>query len=779
MKYVKELEINYDFKPGQLEFPPIPVFKYKRSLSDELKAGNTSKKELLDLLEQMLMARVLEEMIAAIKQGGYEALPDFDYFGPTHVSIGQEAASVGAIAGLEADDYITSSHRGHSDAMAKGYAVIKKLSDKKLLDYLKQRSKWLKSIGEELNINDTRPVMEEKALRIHVYRMISELFGKKDGYCGGIGGSMHIADFSTGHLGANAIVGGHFGIATGAAMSCRYRSDNKVVLCLAGDGACNNGLAHEAMNMAAMAQFENGLMDNTKGVPIVFGIINNQYGMSGQFNGEISGIDYLCRRAPGYNLRAMRAEVVNGMDVMAVRDAAARAVSRARKGQGPVFLEFITYRYKGHSLSDPAAYRTKEEVKKWQARDAIESFYNKLKRCKIKNKPLITAREFEALKKKVWQRNVDMAVKAAASADPEADDLLKNMYCNSVCDQVPVEFTNTKYINPPTPIKRDAEGKINYRSALKEALIEEMSRDNRIVLFGEDVAEYGGAFGVSQGLIDILGRDRIFNTAISESAIIGAAVGMAMNGMRPIAEIMYADFILMAMDQIGNQAAKWQFMSAQQIKMPLVIRTAIGGGRGYAGQHSQSPESITAHIPGLKIVAPWDAYDAKGLLKSAIRDDNPVVFYEHQLLYNPKSVVPEEEYFIPIGQAKIRKQGKDVTIVTWSYCVGAALEAAQELEQEGIETEVIDLRTLVPWDQETVLASVRKTGRCLVVSQAVAQGSYTGEIASTVSAECFDSLDAPVLRLGAMNCVSPSSVVLEDIYLPSAEKIVEQIKTMF
>lgn len=779
LKMVKEIELKCAFEPETLTFTEIPAFQYKRSLEEEIESGNTSQEELTNLLEQMLMARSLEEMIAEFKQGAYRPLPKFDYFGPTHLSIGQEAVPVGAISALNSDDYITSSHRGHSDAMAKGCSVIRKLSDTALLEYLKQRIQWLEAIGETLNNRDSRKDMEEKALRGHVYRMIAELFGKRDGYCGGVGGSMHIADFSTGHLGANAIVGGHMGIATGAAISCRYQSLGRVVLCLAGDGAYNNGISHESMNMACMAQFENGLMERRFGVPIIYGVVNNQYGMSGQFNGEISGIDYVARRAVGYNLNGMSAEVVNGMDILAVKDATIRAAEKARYGEGPILLEFITYRFRGHTLSEPEAYRTKDEVKMWRDYDPIESLFNQMNQCLRKGQPLITQKEFERMKQKVWQRNADMAVRAAHSQDPEPEHIIEKMYCNTNSGVVLQEFRNTKFITLPKTTKRDEKGGINFRSALKEALIEEMARDSRVILFGEDVAEYGGAFGVSSGLIDIFGRDRVFNTAISESAIVGSSIGMAMTGLRPIAEIMYADFILMAMDQIGNQAAKWQFMSGGQIKLPMVIRTSIGGGRGYAGQHSQSLESIVTHIPGLKVVAPWDAHDAKGLLKSAIRDDNPVIFFEHQLLYNLKAEVPEEEYLIPIGKAKIRREGRDITIVSWSYCVGVALEAAEKLRQEGIETEVIDLRSLVPWDEESVINSVKKTGRCIVVSQAVSQGSYTGEIASTIQAKTFDYLDEPVLRIGAPNCVSPSSIVLEKIYLPDAETIVRQVQGIF
>jgi len=776
---VEEIELRPVFKSGTLTFTKIPVFQYARSLKEEVDSGNISREGLINLLEQMLISRCLEEMISQLKQNAYSPLPGFDYSGPTHLTVGQEATSIGAIAALEPNDYITSSHRGHSDAMAKGCSFIRKLSDTALLEYLRQKSRWLKTIGETLGQSDTRCEMEEKALCIHVYRMITELFGKKDGYCGGVGGSMHIADFSIGHLGANAIVGGHIGIATGAAISCRYQSLRHVVLCLAGDGAYNNGISHESMNMASMAQFENGLMNKKFGVPIIYGVVNNQYGMSGQFNGEISGIDYVARRAKGYNLRGMYAEVVNGMDVLAVKDATFRATQKARQGSGPILLEFITYRFKGHTLADPGGYRTKDETKLWEAYDPIESLFNRMNHCLINGHSLITKVEFEALKQKVWKRNADMAIKAAQSLDPEHEQIMANMYCTSSSKIAPQELKAFRFITPPKSIKRDNKGNINFRSALKEGLIEEMSRDKSIIIFGEDIAEYGSAFGVTSGLIDIFGRDRVFNTAISETAIVGAAVGMAMTGLRPIAEIMYADFILQAMDQIGNQVAKWQYMSGGQVKMPLVIRTSIGGGKGYAGQHSQSLESIVTHIPGLKVITPWDGYDAKGLLKSAVRDDNPVIFFEHQLLYNSKSEVPETEYLVPLGKARIRTEGEDLTIVSWSYYVGIALEAAERLRQQGIKTEVIDLRTLVPWDEETVINSVKKTGHCIVVSQAVSQGSYTGEIASTIQAQAFDYLDAPVLRIGALNCVSPSSTVLEKIYLPNADDIVIQGKKLF
>jgi len=778
---VKEIEVVAKIKSGKLKFKDIPLFQYQRSLQEEIDEEIIDRTKCLELLEQMLMIRAFEEMITEIVAGIYTPLPKFKYIGPTHVSIGQEATSTGAVYALGKDDYITSSHRGHGDAIAKGYSTINKLNDDELKKLLDKRERYLKAIDEGMSNKDSKEELKEKAVKIHVYRMIAELFGKTDGYCRGVGGSMHIADFELGHLGANAIVGGHMGIASGAAISCRYRRQGQLVLCLAGDGAYSNGISHESINISSMAQFKNGLMSNRFGVPIIFGIVNNQYAMSGQELGEITGVDYLARRAAAYDLDVMHAEVIDGMDVMAVLDSAKRAVDLIRSGNGPVMLEFITYRFKGHSLSDPLSYRSRDEATAWQERDPINLFTQKLLEVKFPKDQgtQIAADEIEELQKKVYDRNADMAVCAAKSPDPDPATLLDHMYAPHTHTPVPKEFTNPGTLKPFTRYKRNENGEITYRLAAREALIEEMARDNRVILFGEDVAEYGGAFGVTNEILEIFGRDRVFNTSISEAAIVGSAVGMAMTGLRPICEIMYDDFILMAMDQIGNQAAKWRYMSGGQVKVAMVLRTPIGGGRGYAGQHSQSLEAIVTHMPGLIVIAPSTPYDVKGMMKSAIRDDNPVVFFEHQQLYNLSGPVPEEEYLVPIGKADIKREGGDITIVSYSFMINEALKAAQLLENDGISVEVVDIRTLIPLDIDTILSSVKKTSRALVLSQAVSQGSYTGDIASRIQELAFNYLDAPVLRLEAPNGVPPTAQVLEKEFLPNADKIVKKIKTLF
>ena len=778
---VKEIKAIFECKKDNLKFKTIPVCSYGKSLDDEIAEGSITRKEAMDLLEHMYMIRTLEDMLEQIKLGLYKPLPKFNYVGPTHLSIGQEATSAGSIASIGIDDYITSSHRGHGDAMAKGCSMIKLMDDKSLQELLTSRQVYLEAIGDSFSSTDSREELEEKALKIHTYRMIAELFGKAHGYCRGVGGGMHIADFELGHLGANAIVGGHVPIAAGAAMSIRYKDENSMVLCLAGDGSFSNGVVLESLNIASMAQFKNGLMDRKFGVPIIFGIVNNQYAMSGQSKGEITGIDFMARRAAGFDTDLMHAEIVDGMDILAVRDSVKRAKDIINKGDGPVLLEFMTYRYKGHSLSDPLTYRDREELNRWKTRDAIATFEKKLKKAKFPTDQgaNITEKDIKTLGEKVKRRNADMAKFAAAADFPEGSSLLKHLYSQKTEDRVPKRYSNPKPVSPLPEYKRDEKGRINARFAIREAIIEEMARDRRVITFGEDIADYGGAFGVTNDLLKTFSRDRVFNVSISEAGMVGAAVGMAMTGLKPIIEMMYNDFIMQALGQIGNQAAKWSYMSGGQISVPMVLRTTIGGGKGYAGQHSQSLEALVTHIPGLKVVAPASAYDFKGLLKSAIRDDNPVIFFEQQLIYNSLGIVPEEEYLVPIGEAKVLKEGKDITIVCWSYMVEQSLKAAKILEAEAVSVEVIDIRTLIPLDIDTITSSVKKTGKVIVTSQEVEQSSFMSEIITRIQQSCFDWLDAPIQRLGAPNGIPPSAENLEKLFLPDAEKLVRIIKEKY
>ncbi|MFH0962582.1 MAG: dehydrogenase E1 component subunit alpha/beta [Planctomycetota bacterium] len=759
---VKRLVQPPRFQPCDLPFPSIPCFQYKGSLAHELKKGRITEQDAKRMLETMLAIRAFEEMILRLRSNAYPALENFQYRGPTHLSIGQEAAPTGACFALAHTDYITSTHRGHGDAVAKGYVAILRRTDEELRQQLGPGQEKL-----------SREELESRAIEDHIFRTAAELFGKEDGYCKGRGGGMHIADFSSGNLGANAIVGGSTGIATGAAFSIRYRKSGQVVLCFAGDGAYANGVVLESLNMANMAQFNNELAETKFGPPIIFVILNNLYGMTGKQRGEVSGVDYLARRAAGFSMNNMHAEVVSGMDVLAVVDGIARAADLARAGEGPILRELIAYRFHGHSLSDPRhEYRSREEEEAWKPLDPIATFSRALVEEKI-----LSGDEVAGLREAVEKRNERAAVRAAASSDPDPSTVCRYVFTEKA-PSLPEEAKKPRQLKAIERPKRQ-DGQLNMRDAIKEALLEEMARDNRVITYGEDIADYGGAFKVTKGLLETFGRDRVFNASISEAAICGTATGAAMTGLRPVVELMYSDFEFQAGDQIFNQAAKWSYMSGGALCVPLVVRTSAGAGKGYGGQHSQSLESHSTHTPGLVVAVPSGPYEAKGLLKTAIRSNDPVMFVESQELYNMKAAVPEDDYTIPFGKAAIKRKGKDLTVVSYGFTLWEAMKAAEQLEKEtGKSAEVIDPQTLIPLDLETILDSVRKTGKVIVVSQAVRTGSYTGEIASRIQEAAFDHLDAPVVRLGAQDAISPQSHVLERAYLPYAEEILAAMRRL-
>lgn len=746
-----------DTTPFTLVPPPIPGFRWQGDLAGELAAGTIDAASAIDLLDDMLAIREMEEMIVRLRSGGYAPLSGYDYRGPTHVSIGQEGTAVGASSILRPADRITSSHRGHGDAIAKGFSAIRRMD----ADALRAR------VGGSADAD--RPALLAAALEDHLFRTIAELFGKEEGYCRGRGGGMHIADFSTGQLGANAIVGGSVPIATGAAMALRHLRDDAVVCCFAGDGAYANGVVLESLNWASQHQWTNHLAgDRPFGLPIIYLVQNNHYGMTHRTDDEVMGVPWLAQRGAGFHERGMHAEVVDGMDVLAVRDAVRRAAERCRAGGGPVLIESSTYRYYGHSLSDPRnEYRTREEEDAWRAVDPIARLGDQLVAS-----GLLDAGSRAAIVAAAAERNARAAQRAAAATDPDPADVLRYLYAGTTQTTVPPRFAAPTVATPIPPAKETPEG-ILYRDALRDALAEEMARDARVILYGEDVAEYGGAFKLTKGLLEAFGRERVFNTPISEAAICGTAVGAAMAGLRPVVELMYMDFALMASDQIANQAAKWHYMSGAQTTVPVVIRASVGAGKGYGGQHSQSLESLFTHLPGLVVVYPATAADAKGLLKSSIRSDDPVLFVESQALYATRGPVPADpDLCVPLGQAHVARAGSDVTIVAWGPAVPDALTAADTLAGDGVAAEVIDLRTLVPLDMESVLVSVRKTGRCVVASQAVLIGSYVNEIVARIMESAFDDLDAPVARVGARNGISPQATGLEKAFLPSPAEIV-------
>jgi 2-oxoisovalerate dehydrogenase E1 component len=752
----KDIDVLPDFTTGQIEILPIPRYLYDRTLADEIEAGLTHD-EARSLLRHMMIIRTFEERVAEMKSGRYTALPGFKFVGASHLSIGQEAVAAGTMAGIRADDYITSTHRGHGHSIAKSAFAIESMTAEELAEFI--------------GVPPTDAPWEalfQQACQMHLHRTMAELLGKEEGYCRGRGGGMHIADFHTGHLGANAIVGGSLAIATGAAMACSKLGNDRVVVCIVGDGGMSNGIAGESLNFASMAQFK-------RGTPVIYLVENNQYAMTGQEVGEVTGVRYLAQRAAGYDDENMNAEVVNGMDILAVRDAVGRAAEKCRGGEGPVLLECMTYRYMGHSLSDSGeTYRSPEEEAAWRREDCIERYSERLVAAGVMNET-----EVEQLDGATRAAIDEATLSAYHSADPNPEDIYAGLYASTTSDDIDDEWRTPEdaILQPWRAVRRDSQGRMLYRHAVTEALVEEMTRDRRVILYGEDVADYGGAFQATRGLLATFGRERVFNTAISESAIVGTAVGAAMVGLRPVAEIMYIDFLLMTMDQTGNQAAKARYMFGGKATVPMVIRTTIGGGKGYAGQHSQSLEAIPAHIPGLRIAMPSTPYDAKGLLKTAIRDDNPVIFIEHQNLYDLRGEVPEEDYTVPFGEAVVRREGDDLTLVAYSSMAPIALEVAERAAEElKVGVEVVDPRTLCPLDVDTIAESVRKTGRLLLITQAPGTGCFSEHIAYAVQEQCFADMKAPACIVAAYDVPPPMAQPLELKNIPSPERILEAIK---
>ncbi len=765
----RDINVLPIFQESEIAPPPIKLFQYDGDLKQEL-ANGLSRQQAIAMYDCMSAIRLFEERIAELKSGRCKLLPRWRFVGATHLSIGQEGVAVGAVEPLNHHDHITSTHRGHGHSIAKGFFALREMGEQELQSFIDGHG-----YGENYAGPDEPPCTEgevaEAALQAHLNRTMAELFGKEPGYCRGRGGGMHIADFNVGHLGANAIVGGSFAIATGAAMANMFLGEDRIVLCLVGDGAANNGIAHESMNMACMDQFQ---AEFGQGLPIVYLIENNQYGMTGQQAGEVTGIDHLAQRGAGYNRVSMRAEAVNGMDPLAVRDAVRRAIECCRSGEGPVLLECLNYRFMGHSLSDNGTtYRSDEEKDAWMDVDPILSYPRALVAAGV-----LTDDEAEQRKAKMQERIDEATLFASDAANPDPGTIYEGLFTDTSADTVDESLATpeTELLAEPKIATRDRQGRLLYRHAVAEALMEEMIRDRRVVLYGEDVADYGGAFGATRGLFEIFGRKRVFNTAISEAAIAGSGAGMAMAGMRPVVEIMYIDFILMAMDQVGNQVAKARYMFGGKATVPMVLRTSIGGGKGYAGQHSQSLEAVVTMIPGLKVVAPSAAYDVKGLLKAAIRDDNPVIFIEHQNLYVEKGVVPEEGYVIPLGVAEVKREGTDVTLIAYSSMMLVAQKAAEMAEDEGISVELVDPRTLIPLDEETIAKSVKKTRRAVLLSQAPSIGCFAEHIAQVIHRDCFNELVAPAVIVAAHDVPPPMAQTLENENLPSPEKALAAIK---
>jgi len=518
-------------------------------------------------------------------------------------------------------------------------------------------------------------------------RMMAELYGKAPGLCAGKGGSMHVTDGSKGVLGANGIVGAGYLLAMGAGLTIRHNKSDDISVVIAGDGSVNQGMFHEAMNMISVFN-----------LPVLVVVENNLYGEFTRLEHH-SCVPELYRRAAAYGIESVR---LDGNNVREVFEKVGDIVDSMRKDRKPRLVELMTYRWHGHMEGDQELYRDKAEKEDHIKQDPIRRLAGDM----VKSGSA-TQDEIEAVHRDAADAVKEAVAYALKADEPRLAALLVDVYTPEAGSLFTGDISRSAC----------AGGKeVSLSRAINEAIAEEMERDPDVFLWGEDVT-LGGYFNVTEGLVDRFGKDRIIDTPISEYGIVGGAVGAAMTGMRPIAEILFGDFLTCSMDPIINQAAKLRYMTGGQVSIPLTIRTPLGSGIGMAAQHSQSMEKFLFGVPGLMVIAPSDPFTAKGLLKSAVRSNNPVVFFEHKLLYAEGGKIPGKEYTLPIGKALIRRTGKDATLVTHLLGVGVSLEAASILEEEGIDVEVIDLCTLYPLDTMTILESVRKTGRLVTVEE--------------------------------------------------------------
>ena len=572
--------------------------------------------------------------------------------------------------------------------------------------------------------------------------MMAEILGKASGLCKGKGGSMHVTDAAVGAIGANGIVGASGLMAIGAAHSAVQRGTDQVAVAFLGDGATNQGMFHEALNFAAVFD-----------LPVIFVVENNLYG-------EFTSMKRHCRvgqlsdRAKAYGIAG---ETVDGNDVWAVHQAMKRVVSNARKGKGPTLLECLTYRWHGHMEGETVDYRSADEIAEWKERCPIKHFSGVLSEESAIDDAKLLKLDFET------NRHIEDAFQSALdSPDPTTSEVHKDVFA-----------PEPKNLFAPTPTI-SCEREITCSQALYEALNQEMARDESVYLLGEDVAT-GGYMAVTVGLAEAFGTERIIDTPISEYAIVGSAVGAAMTGRRPIAEILFSDFLTTCADPLVNQAAKLRYMSGGQYQLPLVLRTPGGGGLGMAAQHSQSLEALFTGVPGLIIVAPATPYDAKGMLIASIRSNNPVLFFENKLLYTVTGPVPEESYIVPLGVADVKRQGSDVTVVSVGAALGKTLEAAEQLRDNGIEAEVVDVRSLVPLDLATITRSVLKTGRLVTVEDGSLFHGFGGEIIAQVTNVAFGALKSAPKRVAGLDVPISYNVTLENLAIPDAERIVQVV----
>lgn len=655
--------------------------------------------------------------------------------GPVHTSIGHEACAAGAMSALDKIDRIISTHRAHHHYLAKA-----------------------------ISFYPFDPLQAAPCLLINeVTCLLGEVMGLSIGCCGGRGGSMHLRNEKIGVIGTDAIVAGGLPLATGAAYAVKYRKEDSVVVAFLGDGAVNQGAFHEALNLAALWK-----------LPVIYFIENNAYAVATAAKDSTVTAD-LALKSGAYG---MRGKIIDGMNPLDVMETVREAKQYALQGNGPTLLEAKCYRFFHHAGAMEGSafgYRTREEEQGWKEKDPYHVFPQKLIEKKLFARDQLS--QIKAKAAQIVNNAVDFCTEKAHGKHhlktgllPAPESLTAGLRSDGH------EFTGLHFCEIEDFSRFD---EMTYGQAIAAVTGQHLKNDASVLTFGEEVANFGGgAYGATKGLPARF-PGRVFNTPISECGFIGLAGGMAMCGLRPIVEIMFPDFALVAADQLFNQIGKLRHIYGNTVNIPVVVRTRVAIGCGYGGQHSMDPTGLFALFPGWRIVAPANAFDYIGLFNSAVKSLDPVLIVEHHSLYNRKSRVPKDnlDYFIPFGKAKVLREGKDVTVVCYSSCVALAVQAAKEIEEDGIQTEVIDLRTVSPADIDyaAIAGALRRTGVLVIIEQAARSQGIGDRLAAECQRRYFDLLDAPIITLAGADIPNPVSKTLEEAAVPTLEKIREVI----
>ena len=768
---------------------PIPVNQYKSDIKAELKLYG--KDRLKKVYYDMALIREFETMLDSIKKEGVYQGISYNHKGPAHLSTGQESAAVGQAMNLGPEDFIFGSHRSHGEILAKCLSAIDKMEDSAIELIIKEfmEGDTYRVVKEHFNGKD----LKDTAQNFIIYGTLAEIYAKKTGFSRGLGGSMHTFFAPFGSMPNNAIVGGSGTIAFGSALYKKVNRKKGIVIANIGDGSLSRGPVWEAMNMASMDQY-NTLWEENKGAPpYMVNVFNNFYGMGGQPVGETAGFGVAARIGSGVNPKSMHAERVDGFNPLAVAEATARKKELLLKGEGPVFMDTITYRFSGHSPSDAMTYRTKEEVDAFKEQDPLFKYGEYLINNGVATKEELTEMTDTILAK--LKTAITITVDEKISPMVDGDFIESVMFSNESLpslDDREVELSqkieeNARYqqISRRSRYAFDENGKelpsskqYQYRDAVFEAMVYRFMIDPTMIAYGEDHRDWGGAFACYRGLTELLPYHRFFNSPISESAIVGSGVGYAMSGGRAVVELMYCDFLGCAGDEVFNQMPKWQSMSAGALKMPLVLRVSVGN--KYGAQHSQEWTSMVASVPGLKAMYPATPYDVKGMLNFALRGSDPVVFFESQKLYGIgeqfiKEGVPEGYYEIPEGEPAKRTEGKDITLIALGPSLYTCMSAAKKLkDQYNMEAEVIDLRWINPLKYDLLIESIKKTGKVVLVTDSSERGSYLQTVSANISRLAFDYLDAPPIVVGSRNWITPPAE-MEEYYFPQVDSIIDAI----